>query len=99
MKTMKIKAREKDGVVRAKVLIKHPMLTYNQAKKRGLEANFITRMVAKVGDKVVYEVSSSQFFSKNPLFKFKFYGKKGDTLSIYWKDFSGKEIVESKKIK
>jgi len=99
MKTIKIKAKEKNGVVKAKILISHPMLTYKQAKVRGVKANFITSVVAKVGDKIVYELSSSQFLSKNPLLKFKFYGKKGDMLNIVWRDLSGKEVMESKKIK
>ncbi len=96
---MKIKAKEKDGIVKTKIQIKHKMMTYKQAEKKGMEANFITHIVAKVGEKIVYEVSSSQFFSKNPVLKFKFKGKKGDVLSISWQDLSGENITESKKIK
>jgi sulfur-oxidizing protein SoxZ len=100
MGNMKIKAKEKDGIVKVKALIKHPMLTYDQAKKKGVEANFITHITAKVGDKIVYDVSTSQFLSKNPMIKFKFKGaKKGDELTISWVDLSGKSVSESKKIK
>jgi len=100
MSNMKIKAKLKGDVVGAKVLAKHDMLTYDQAKKKGKEANFITHITAKVGDKVVYDVSTSQFWSKNPQFKFKFKGaKKGDKLEITWTDLSGKTVTESKKIK
>ena len=100
MGNMKIKAKEKDGIVKVKTLIKHPMLTYDQAKKKGVEANFITHITAKVGDKIVYDVSTSQFLSKNPMIKFKFKGaKKGDELTISWVDLSGKSVSESKKIK
>ena len=100
MANMKIKAKLKNDVVGAKVLAKHDMLTYDQAKAKGVEANFITHITAKVGDKVVYDVSTSQFWSKNPQFKFKFKGaKKGDMLDITWTDLSGKSVTESKKIK
>ncbi|HHD80982.1 MAG TPA: thiosulfate oxidation carrier complex protein SoxZ [Campylobacterales bacterium] len=100
MGNMKIKAKEKDGVVSAKVMAKHPMMTYDQAKKKGKEANFITHITGKVGDKVVYEASTSQFLSKNPLFKFKFKGaKKGDELTMSYTDLSGATVTESKKIK
>ncbi len=100
MGTMKIKAKEKDGIVKVKFMIKHPMLTYDQAKKKGTDPNFITHIGAKVGDKIVYDVSTSQFFSKNPQFKFKFKGaKKGDELCITWTDLSGKTVTECKKIK
>ena len=96
---MRISAKEKEGIVKVTVLAKHPMLTYDQAKKKGKEANFITGVEAKVGDKVVFEVSSSQFLSKNPVLKFKCPGKKGETLSITWKDLSGQSVTESKVIR
>jgi len=97
---MKIKAKVKGDAVQAKVMVKHDMLTYDQAKKKGKEANFVTHLTAKVGDKVVYDISTSQFLSKNPLFKFKFTGaKKGDELTITWTDLSGKTETDSKKIK
>jgi len=100
MGNMKIKAKLKGDVVGVKAMAKHDMLTYDQAKKKGKEANFITHISAKVGDKVVYDVSTSQFWSKNPQFKFKFKGaKKGDKLEITWTDLSGKTVTESKKIK
>jgi sulfur-oxidizing protein SoxZ len=100
MGNMKIKAKADGDIVKAKVMAKHPMLTYNAAKKKGKEANFITYIVGKVGDKIVYEASTSQFLSKNPLFKFKFKGaKKGDELTMTWTDLKGKTVTESKKIK
>lgn len=99
MGNMKIKAKDKNGIVSAKVLAKHAMLTYDQAKAKKVEANFITHITAKVGDKIVYDVSTSQFWSKDPQFKFKFKGKKGEELSITWTDLSGKTVTESKKIK
>ena len=99
-KNMKIKAKLKGDIVSAQVLAKHNMLTYDQAKAKGVEANFITHITAKVGDKIVYDVSTSQFWSKNPQFKFKFKGaKKGDMLEITWTDLLGKSVTESKKIK
>jgi sulfur-oxidizing protein SoxZ len=100
MGNMKIKAKLKGDVIGVKAMAKHDMLTYDQAKKKGKEANFITHITAKVGDKVVYDVSTSQFWSKNPQWKFKFKGAaKGDKVDITWTDLSGKSVTESKKIK
>ena len=96
---MKIKAKEKDGVVKAKVSISHDMLTYDQAKKKGVEANFITHITGTVGDKVVYDASTSQFLSKNPLIKFAFKGKKGDELKITYTQLKGETFFATKKIK
>jgi sulfur-oxidizing protein SoxZ len=102
MGKIKIKAKVKDGVVKAKVMAKHIMLPYDAAKKKGVDANFITHLVGKVGDKVVYDVSTSQFLSKDPLFKFEFKAdgfKKGDKLEITWVDLSGATETAAKKIK
>lgn len=96
---MKIKAKEKAGVVKAKVSISHNMLTYDQAKKKGVEANFIAHITGTVGDKVVYDASTSQFLSKNPLIKFSFAGKKGDELKITYTQLKGETFFASKKIK
>lgn len=99
MGNMKIKAKEKDGVVKVLVQMTHAMMTYAQAEKKGLDANFITHVVAKVEGKTVYELSSSQFISRDPILKFKFHGKKGQILEVTWTDISGNVIKESKKIK
>ncbi|HIP59581.1 MAG TPA: thiosulfate oxidation carrier complex protein SoxZ [Campylobacterales bacterium] len=97
---MKIKAKEKGGAVSVKVMVKHDMLTYDQAKKKGTDANFITHISAKANDKVVFDMSTSQFLSKNPIFKFKFKGaKKGDKVEITWVDLKGNTKTDSKKIK
>ena len=100
MGNMKIKAKLKGDVVAVKVMAKHDMLTYDQAKKKGIDANFITHISAAANGIVVYDVSTSQFWSKNPQFKFDFKGAKaGDELSITWVDLKGNTVTESKKIK
>jgi len=97
---MRIKAKEKKGITTAKVMAKHPMMSYAEAEKKGKKANFITYVIAKVGDEVVYEASTSQFLSKNPYLKFMFKGEnKGKELSITWTDLSGKTKTDTKKIK
>jgi len=97
---MRIKAKEKKGITTVKVMAKHPMMSYDEAKKKKKEANFIINMNAKVEDTIVYEVSTSQFLSKNPYMKFKFKGEnKGKKLVMTWTDLKGKSKSGSKKIK
>jgi sulfur-oxidizing protein SoxZ len=97
---MRIKAKEKKGITTVKVMAKHPMMSYDEAKKKKKEANFIINMDAKVDSEVVYEVSTSQFLSKNPYMKFKFKGEnKGKKLVIKWTDLKGNSKTGSKKIK
>jgi len=96
---MKVKAKEKDGIVKVKVLAKHQNIGPEEGEKKKKEANFITSVIAKVGDAVVYDLSGSGFMSKNPLFKFKFKGKKGDELEVTWTDLKAETKTKKVKIK
>jgi len=102
MGNMKIKAKVKGDTLKCKIQAKHIMLPYNAAKKKGVDANFITHIMGKIGDRVVFEASTSQFVSKDPIFKFKAKAegiKKGDKLEMTWTDLSGKTVTESKAVK
>lgn len=100
---MKIKAKMKGDIVKVKALAKHDMTTYDQAAKKTGDkenANFITRITASVNGKLVYEVSTSQFLSKNPIFKFQFKGAaKGDKIEMTWADRKGNTKTDTAKIK
>ena len=98
--TTKIKAKLKDGIVEVKALATHPMLSYQEAERAKKEVNFITYVVAKVADKVVFEASTSQFLSKDPYIKFSFKGANvGDTIELTWKDLKGNTDVSTEVIK
>jgi sulfur-oxidizing protein SoxZ len=99
MKKMRIKAKEKNGVVTVKAMIKHEMLSYDQAAKKGKKANFITYVIAKVDGKPVFEMSSSQFLSKDPYLKFQFKGQKGQEIEMHAEDLSGDKRTDKKKVK
>jgi len=102
---MKIKAKLKKGVVKVKAMAKHNMTTYNQAEKKTGnkdDANFITHITGSCNGNVVFDMSTSQFLSKNPIFKFQFKGdefKKGDKLEMSWVDRKGKTGKGKGKIK
>ena len=100
MGKMKIKAKEKGGVVKVKAMFKSLMADKEEAEKKKIEAEFITYIVGKVGDKVVFEATTSGFMAENPLIKFSFTGaKKGDELSFTLTDNHGKTVTDKKKIK
>lgn len=105
MASSRIKAKEKSGVVTVKVLAKHDMISIqeavNNAKKSGKPAkvNFITHMKAESAGKVVFDMQSTQFLSKNPYVKFSFPGKAGDDLTFSWVDLDGKTQSDTTKIK
>jgi sulfur-oxidizing protein SoxZ len=105
MAKIKVKAKIKNGVVRAKAMAKHEMMTYNIAEKKlgdRNKANFITHITATCNGETVLDMSTSQFMSKNPIIKFKFKSdvcKKGDKLIMSWIDKSGKTATGKGKIK
>ena len=99
---IKVKPKLKNGVIKVKAMCSHDMITYNQAKAKGIEANFITHVSATLestGEKV-FDISTSQFLSKNPIFKFQFKGaQKGDKVLMAWEDVAGNKGKGKGKIK
>jgi sulfur-oxidizing protein SoxZ len=97
---MRIKAKSKKGKTSVKAMIKHEQLSYQEAERAKKKANFITHLTASVNGEVVYEMSGSQFISKDPYLKFDFEGEyKGEKLEIAAKDLLGGSKSSSKKIK
>jgi sulfur-oxidizing protein SoxZ len=98
-KKMKIKAKEKKGVVKVKAMFTSLMADREESQKKGIKPEFIRYIVAKVNDKVVFEVTMGGFMSENPLMKFKFNGKKGDKIVFETIDNNNNKQTGSKKIK
>ena len=102
---MKVKAKLKNGVVKVKAMAKHDMTTFNMMEKKTGDrenANFIVHMMGTVNGETVIDFSTSQFLSKNPIFKFQFKAdgfKKGDKLMMSWVDRKGKTGKGKGKIK
>jgi len=100
MGKMKIKAKEKDGVVKVKAMFKSLMADKEEAEKKKIDVEYIKHIIGKVNGKVVFEASTSGFMSENPLLKFSFTGaKKGDELEFDITDNNGKTKTGKKKIK
>ena len=102
--SIRVKAKLKKGVVEVKAMAKHEMTTYNQMQtKTGNreDANFITHIIASVKGETVFEASTSQFLSKNPILQFEFQGigAKGDIVEMAWTDRKGKTGKGKGKIK
>ena len=92
-KSIKIRAKEKDGTTTVKCLISHPMETgLRKDKKTGkaIPAHFVQEVMAKHKGKTVMTANWSTGISKNPYLSFKFAGaSKGDALEISWVDNKG----------
>lgn len=101
-KKIKIRAKEKNGVVTVKSLMSHPMETgLRKNKKTGkkIPPHYIQEVIAKAGDKTVMEAFWGGAISKNPYLSFKYNGSKGDMLTISWIDNQGKSDTASAKVK
>lgn len=98
-KKMKIKASEKKGVVKVKAMFTSLMADKEESIKKGIQPEYIRYIVGTVNDKVVYELTMGGFMSENPLIKFKFKGKAGDTLKFETIDNNNQKETGSKEIK
>jgi len=92
-KGIKVRAKEKGGVVTVKALISHPMETGGRKdKKTGkkIPAHFIQEVKVTHGGKDALTANWSGGVSKNPYLSVKIKdGKKGDTVGIAWVDNKG----------
>jgi sulfur-oxidizing protein SoxZ len=99
--TIKIRAKERKGVVTVKALMNHPMetgLRKNQKTGKLIPAHHITEVVAKSGDKTVLDAVWGGAVSKNPYMSFKFNGAKGDMITLSWADNKGNSDSETSKV-
>lgn len=80
---MRIKGKAKKGKTTVKAMIKHPQLSFQEAQRAKKDATFITHVLGTVNGETVFEMSGSQFLSKNPYIKFAFEGgAKGDKIEL-----------------
>ena len=102
-KSIKLRAKAKDGVATVKCLISHPMETgLRKDKKTGkpIPAEFIQEVVCESSGKKVLDAQWGSAISKNPFLSFKFSGaKSGDSIKISWVDNKGNSDSLESKIK
>lgn len=91
MADMKLKAKASNGIVEVKGMIKHEMLSYQEAERKKVPTNFLTHIVATVGGETVFEMSVSQFVSKDPFLKFNYKGAAGDEIVVKSVDLLGEK--------
>jgi len=102
-KSIKIRAKMKEGVTTVKALMTHPMETgLRKDKKTGnmIPAHFIQNVSARHNGKEVLNAEWGGSVSKNPYLSFKFNGgAKGDDIELSWKDNKGESDSASAKIR
>ena len=101
-KSIKLRAKAKQGIVTVKALMNHPMETgLRKNKKTGklIPAHHIQEVMAKSGDSTVMSAVWGGAISKNPYLSFKFKGAKGDSLTMSWVDNKGGSDSVTAKVK
>ena len=81
---IKVKAKEKDGIVKVKMLVKHPMETGRRKDAQGvlIKVNHLTEVKVEHQGNVLFHGEFGMAVSKNPFMAFAYKGAKGDKLSI-----------------
>jgi len=102
-KSIKVRAKVKDGVTVVKALISHAMETGQRKNKKtgkNFPAHFIQEVTCSHNGTNVMTADWGTAISKNPYLSFKFSGAKaGDTLKVSWVDNKGESDSAEAKIK
>jgi sulfur-oxidizing protein SoxZ len=99
--TIKLRATEAEGLVTIKALITHPMeLGTRKDAKTGelIPAHFIQDITVTHADKPIVTGAWSGGVSKDPYLSVRFAGKKGDDVTVAWKDNKGDSDTISAKV-
>jgi sulfur-oxidizing protein SoxZ len=102
-KSIRIRARQKNGITTVKALISHPMETGQRKNSKTGElipAHFIQEVEARSGDTLLMKTHWGPGVSKNPYVAFKYRGgKSGDEVTLTWVDNKGGQGTGSANIK
>ncbi|MDP6764679.1 MAG: thiosulfate oxidation carrier complex protein SoxZ [SAR324 cluster bacterium] len=87
-KSIRIKAKEKKGIVTVKALIKHPMETGLRKDIDGnlVPAHYITEVIVTANGELVMTTHWGTSVSKNPYINFQYEGSKGDKIRLEYAD-------------
>lgn len=90
--TIKLRTKEKGGLVQVKSLITHPMHTGLLRNKKGdkIPAHYITDVMIEANGELVMTANWTGSISKNPFISFSYSGAKTDMVKLTWKDNTGK---------
>jgi len=88
---VKTKAKEKKGLVKTKILIKHPMESGMRKDKEGnlIPIHHLKELKVAYKGEIVFQGEFGTGVSKDPFVAFSFKGTKGDTFTVEAIDSKG----------
>jgi sulfur-oxidizing protein SoxZ len=98
---IKVKAKEKNGIVKAKMLIKHPMESGMRKDKEGklIPIHHLKEVSVEYKGEVIFQAEIGTGISKDPFIAFAFKGTKGETFQVTALDSKGMTGNTEMKIK
>jgi len=98
---IRVKAKEKNGIVGAKLLIKHPMETGRRKDKEGnlIPAKHLTTVTVDYNGETIFDAHMGTGVSKDPYISVSFIGKKGESFEVNAADNTGETSKKTVKIK
>jgi len=98
---VKVKAKEKDGIVKAKMLIKHPMESGLRKNKEGIliPVHHLKEVKAEYQGVVIFQAEIGVGVAKDPFMAFSFKGTKGELFSVSALDSKGETGITETVIK
>ena len=90
--TIKMRAKEKDGEIWLRALIKHPMetgLRKDGVTGQTIPPRYIDSVTVEANGTTVFTADWSTSVSENPFLSISFAGSAGDTVRLAWKDNAG----------
>lgn len=100
--SIKIRARETDGLVIVKSVINHPMENGRRKIKqtgKKIPPHYIRELIVSRNRRVVMEAFWGKSISRNPYLSFEIPGRKGDLITISWLDNRGNSDTASAKVR
>ncbi len=102
MKTVNLRAHEKDGLVTVKSVISHPMETgLRKVKKTGkkIPPHYIREVIVSRNRRIVMEAFWGKSISRNPFLSLQIPGRKGDAITVSWLDNRGNSDKATVKVR
>lgn len=98
---IKLKAKEKNGMVEIKALMNHPMETGQRKDSKGekIPAHYISDVVIQVNDKDAITANWGASISKDPYLSVAAAGAKGDKVKLSWTDNKGESDSAEAEVK
>jgi len=98
---VRILAREESGIVQVKIIIPHPNESGTRKDEQGvlIPAHFVREGSVTVNGAALLDIELGPSVSADPFLQFRFPGKKGDVLNVFFLDsrnepFAAEAVVQ-----